>query len=83
MNLLEKRGDLCWALWVAIGGVLMAVGWFIDGDMNFGLILMVMGLGLCGEARLKREIQELRHRLGELEYKSYQADRSRRLQQGE
>jgi hypothetical protein len=66
---------------VAVGAVLVAVGWFNNEDMYFGFIVMVMGLGFCGESRLNREIQELRYRIGELEYKNEQLERGRGLQQ--
>lgn len=81
MSFWEKI-DLWSDLWVAIGVVLMAVAWFNDEDTNFGFIVMVMGMGFAGEARLKHEIQELRYRIGELEYKNYQAERGQDLQKG-
>jgi hypothetical protein len=77
----RERIDFWSGLWIATGLVLMGVAWFNDEDRNFGLILMVVGVVFSIEVRLKREIQELRYRLGELEYKNEQAEQSRALSQ--
>lgn len=75
----RERVDFWSGLWVAIGFVLVGVAWLNNQDPNFGFFVMVTGVAFSGDARLKREIQELRYRLGELEYKNEQAERSRGL----
>jgi hypothetical protein len=77
-----RGDDLGAALLFAFGGALLLIGLITGEDSDLGLIFVVMASGAWAHSSLKRDIQELRYRIGELEHKIEQAGRGLGSQQG-
>ncbi len=61
---------------------LAVVAWVTGEDTDIGFFLIMMAIVSWDGSSLRREIGELRYRLGELEYQGEQAERRRRSEQG-
>jgi hypothetical protein len=70
----DLAGGLLWTL----GVVLSAIAWARGEDTDVGFFFVVMSLIFWSDSRHETEMGELRYRIGELEYKIEQAERSRR-----
>jgi hypothetical protein len=80
---MKLHGDDIWfALWGAFGVALAVVAWVTGEDTDIGFFLIMMAIVSWDGSSLRREIGELRYRLGELEYQGEQAERRRRSEQG-
>ena len=70
----DVAGGLLWTL----GVVLTAIAWARGEDTDVGFFFVIMSLIVWSDSRHETEMGELRYRVGELEYKIEQAERSRR-----